>query len=115
MNPPQHLKDPIPPKHTQPTLECDFEAYAHYLEDSDLTENEKRQILEALWNIAVAFVDIGFGVHPGQQVCGKLEDNLSKASPTAPDGLYFDTRQIIENFMSVTDPKEEKDEEGVDA
>ena len=32
-----------------------------------MTVAEKREFLEALWSIIVAFVDLGFGIHPVQQ------------------------------------------------
>ncbi|WMS43117.1 hypothetical protein RDV64_01550 [Acuticoccus sp. MNP-M23] len=48
--------------------EFDVARYAALLEGSDLTEAQKGQFLEALWSIIVAFVDLGFGVHPLQQV-----------------------------------------------
>ena len=49
------------------TIDCAL--YEKYLQDSDMNEEEKRQFLEALWNIIVGLVDLGFGVHPLQQVC----------------------------------------------
>jgi len=59
------------------TLTIDYELYERYLEDSDLNEAQKRQFLDALWSIIVSFVDLGFGVHPLQQVnsdrCGQME------------------------------------------
>ena len=52
-------------------LSFDYEEYAPYLEDSDLTEEQKREFLETLWNIMVSFVDLGFGIHPIQQASGQ--------------------------------------------
>lgn len=49
----------------------DYEEYAPYLEDSDLTEEQKREFLETLWSIMVSFVDLGFGIHPVQQASGQ--------------------------------------------
>lgn len=48
--------------------EFDVERYSALLEGSDLTEAQKGQFLEALWSVIVAFVDLGFGVHPSQVV-----------------------------------------------
>ena len=45
-------------------ISIDYERYAHYLENEALSEAQKRAFLETLWNIIVAFVDLGFGVHP---------------------------------------------------
>ncbi len=61
-------------------LEIDVEKYQAFLDDPSLTEDQKRQLIEALWSIIVAFVDLGFGVHPMQQVieqqgCGQNAKN----------------------------------------
>lgn len=54
-----------PPK--RPVITLDVSLYETYLEDSGMTDDQKRQFLEALWSIIVGFVDLGFGVHPVQQ------------------------------------------------
>ena len=46
-----------------PVVTVDYDLYAHYLEDSDLSEKEKREFLQMLWNIICEFVSLGFGVH----------------------------------------------------
>lgn len=51
-----------------PTLTIDWELYGKHLDESDLSDAEKREFLETLWSIVVSFVDLGFGVHPLQQV-----------------------------------------------
>ena len=56
-------------------LSIDYELYEQYLENSDLTETQKRDFLEALWSIIVNFVDLGFDVHPLQQVCEQKSKN----------------------------------------
>lgn len=59
-----------------PALTIDYELYEQYLDDSDLSEAQKREFLETLWNIIVSFVDLGFGVHPLQQAASdKCEQN----------------------------------------
>lgn len=66
-----------PPINTRPaskSLEVDFALYEHWLEDDDLTEDEKRDFLEALWSIIVSFVDLGWGVHPASEFCGKRQN-----------------------------------------
>ena len=50
-------------------LSIDFELYEQLLEDSDLSEEQKREYIETLWSIVVSFVDLGFNIHPVQQVC----------------------------------------------
>ena len=54
-----------------PTLTIDWDAYLPFFEDDDISEEDKHEMIEALWAIVVSFVDLGFGVHPVQQVCGQ--------------------------------------------
>lgn len=61
----------------------DAARYEHFLEEMDLTDEQKRALLEALWSIIVGFVDLGFGVHPVQQSCGQ---NAQDDSATADQG-----------------------------
>lgn len=52
------------------SLVFDPQAYLHFLEDCDWTEDQKREFIEALWQIVVSFVDLGFELHPVQRVIG---------------------------------------------
>ncbi|WP_208348946.1 hypothetical protein [Pseudaestuariivita rosea] len=75
-----------------PKLTLDWEAYLPLLEDEDIPDDQKRELIETLWSIVVAFVDLGFGIHPVQQSCGELEDLLANEAPdlvswTKTDGL----------------------------
>jgi hypothetical protein len=60
----------------KPSLEIDTAKYQAYLDDPSLTDAQKEEIMQALWSIIVAFVDLGFGVHPVQEVCGKPQQVL---------------------------------------
>lgn len=55
-----------------PTLELDWEVYAQALEGSNLSDDEKRELIEIMWSIVVSFVDLGYGVHPVQQACEQV-------------------------------------------
>lgn len=67
----------------RPVVTFDAARYEHFLEEMDLTDEQKRALLEALWSIIVGFVDLGFGVHPVQQSCGQ---NAQDDSATAGQG-----------------------------
>lgn len=69
------------------TLRIDVERYQHMLDEPGLTEEQKRQALEALWSIIIAFVELGYGVHPAQEVCGKDEKSSEEQDKNAPDAL----------------------------
>lgn len=50
-----------------PPLRFDVDEYRKYIEDEDLTEAQAEELLGAIWAVMVAFVDLGFGIHPVQQ------------------------------------------------
>ncbi len=53
------------------SLTVDVEKYQAFLDGSGMTDAQKEDFLQALWVIIVNFVDLGFEVHPAQEVCGK--------------------------------------------
>lgn len=55
---------------SRPCVKLDVALYEEYLSDWDLSDEEKIEFLQALWSIIVAFVDLGFGIHPVQQAMG---------------------------------------------
>lgn len=59
-----------------PSVEIDVAKYQAYLDDPSLSDAEKEEIIKALWSIMMTFVDLGFGLHPAQEVCGKLGSAL---------------------------------------
>ncbi|WP_317960995.1 hypothetical protein [Phaeobacter inhibens] len=59
------------PETAPPRLTIDWEAYLPFLENEDISEEHKHELIEALWSIMVSFVDLGFGIHPVQLACGK--------------------------------------------
>lgn len=61
-----------------PALTMDWEEFAHHLEDSDLSDDQKREFIETLWSIVVAFVDLGFDVRSSDNdpvACGQVTEN----------------------------------------
>lgn len=68
------MTDKIPqfnPETAPPSLTIDWDVYLPFFEDDDISEEDKYELIEALWSIVVSFVDLGFGVHPTQRVCGQ--------------------------------------------
>ena len=68
-------------------LEIDLDHYQSYLDDPSLSADQREEIIGALWMIISAFVELGFGVHPAQQACGKPQTSLdrwAKSESTKP-------------------------------
>ncbi|WP_127145217.1 hypothetical protein [Pelagibacterium montanilacus] len=51
-----------------PSIEIDTAKYQKYLDDPTLSDEQREEIIQALWSIITVSVDLGFGVHPAQQV-----------------------------------------------
>ena len=89
-------------------ITVDYEKYEHFLETADLSEDQKRQFIDALWQIIVSFVDLGFGVHPAQQAqntCGQLRNNSPKSLSTAGNEVEWDSKFLNKNFQGAAAPE----------
>lgn len=49
----------------------DVEKYQSWLDGSDFSDEQKEEFLQSLWSMVVSFVELGFGVHPLQEICGQ--------------------------------------------
>lgn len=94
-------------------VEFDLEKYRHYLEDEDLSEKQKLELLHALWMIMTSFVDLGFSIHPVQQACGQIEEPDLLPDSRDDDALYSQMKSCIRNFRGAAQLSEHRDEEGV--
>jgi len=89
-------------------IQLDLEKYTPFLEDNTISDEDKIALVEALWNITVSFVKLGYGVHPVQQakaarqsrekLCGQFSKNGSKSPLSLPFRVDLEGRSIIENF-----------------
>lgn len=79
----------------------DYERYERFLEDADLSEDQKHEFLQTLWGIVVSFIDLGFGVHPAQQAkanCGQGEKTQSGAPKSAKNTVSSKHIDLNSNF-----------------
>lgn len=86
-------------EHSRPALTLDVAQYEEYLKDCDLTEAQKQEFLQVLWNTIVMFVSMGFGVEPTQQACGELAEIAIEDSP---DSLNAIESGLAANFKKTT-------------
>jgi hypothetical protein len=84
----------------RPIVTVDVEKYQRFLDETDMTEEQKAEFLQALWSIIVTFVELGFGVHPLQEVCGK---GGQAAIPAASDAFNQVNSAEPENARKLTD------------
>lgn len=58
-------RTPGPPRALEDRL---LEEYGSDLDGDDITDEQKKAFLLALWQIMVAFVDLGFSIKPGDKL-----------------------------------------------
>ena len=66
-----------------------------------MSDEEKRVFLETLWSILMQFVDLGFGIHPVQEPCGKVSKN--------PRNLPISTSDTVECGPTTMNKTKEND------
>jgi len=67
-DPQDHAKPPVP------ALRFDWADWLPYLEDQDVPEEQKRVLIETLWGIVVAFVDLGWQLNTSPESSGEALD-----------------------------------------
>lgn len=76
--------DPPEQPDTSQCLTLDLDHYQTYLDDPQISDDDKRALIKALWSIIITFVDLGFGIHPAQQtdaeICGQVDPAQNPAS-----------------------------------
>lgn len=62
-----------PPTNTAAIVEFDPQDFVHHLEGLELSDEQADELIRALAEIMLAFVDLGFGIAPSQKSCGQQE------------------------------------------
>ena len=95
-------------QHAPAPLPLDADKYRPYLEEFDLTEDQKDELLLTLWHILRTFVDIGFGLDSVQMIFPAM---VEKARAGSVDPLEETIGTEPFNQAALTHKtKEERDE-----
>ena len=71
-----------PTAHPTPSVQFNWQDWLPYLADTDLTDDQKQEMIETLWSIVLAFVDLDWDVTDApKETCGQVLD--LKAALTA--------------------------------
>ncbi|MEM9375589.1 MAG: hypothetical protein AAGA72_05175 [Pseudomonadota bacterium] len=97
---------PTPAKKKPFSVEVDFERYAPLLDDPNLSEDQKREFLQAVWSIVTAFVDLGFDVGPVKTGCGKHAETRGNQTVSASSPVYLKHRKLMKEFIAADGEKE---------
>ena len=103
-------QSPAPSSASGPAaITVDYEAYAHFLDGSELSEDQKQALLQSLWNIVVGFVSLGFDVHPAypdrspdRNACGQVSKDGAADPDPKPDAVSWINPQLIYEFESAS-------------
>lgn len=91
------------------SLTLDIAYYQALLDEEDMEPDQKRELIETLWSIVVAFVDLGFGAHPVQQA-----QAAAGAGNQSEEQLRYAVRDFIAVHRKEDSEHEEKKEESVE-
>ena len=69
---PRNPIQPVDPDR-QKGLSIDRALYRRTLEHTELSDDDKEAFIEALWNIMVAFFDLGFRLNPLPEIRGEID------------------------------------------
>lgn len=78
------------------TVSINLEAYLPYFEDCDISEQDKLELLKALYAIMASFIDLGFSIEPG--ACGQEPEKLDQSTQALRDHVYSSHHNHRETF-----------------
>ena len=83
---PHYLK--LPTKHKPPRVSIDYQRYKEMLDDTDLTQDQRKEFIETLWAIIVECITMGVEVLPFDDPSNTLhEDKNNKSLVSNPSDM----------------------------
>ncbi|MBB4124091.1 hypothetical protein [Martelella radicis] len=82
----------------RPTVQVDVGLYQSYLDNTNMSQAQKEEFLQAMWSIILGFVDLGWEVHPVQEACGQNDETNDPPPESKPERLYSENSKIAETF-----------------
>lgn len=95
-----------------PSISIDWDFYAEFLKDVNMSDDERLEFLQALVSIVIGFVDLGFNVHPAQlatkdaiekkQTCESIVDTAPSSAPDVLNSVHAnkESEKCIETARS---------------
>lgn len=104
---------------SQPGMKIDFSRYLPILDDDDISDEDKRALLEALWSITLSFVRLGWGKNAAQQalasrqmreiVCGQAPLSSRDGGDESAIMIKCEDQDLVEEFtIAVAGPSQEE-------
>ncbi len=83
-------------------MPLDISKYTRFVEGFDLSGKQKRELIQAVWQIMESFVDRGWGIHPLQQGSGKAIDKDCLGRPSSIESQDSNSKTFIGKSVSPT-------------
>ena len=88
----------------QLVVEVDVRKYLEHTRELDLSEDQQVQLLQAMWQIMKAFVDVGFKIHPVQHALeARHRDNNCGEHPNSQPEHAPSLSEVIECLIAEND------------
>ena len=81
-------------------LTLDVDLYQGYLDDPELSTQQREEMLQALWTAICCFVDLGYKIEP-QENCGQPTCAKSTAADDPRNVLISDEHTISKTFKAI--------------
>jgi hypothetical protein len=78
----------------------DYDYYLTFLEKSDAPIEQKRELIEILFNIMMGFADIAFGLSAAQNTCGQPLQTDSGNQLSAKSMIKLEDQPTIKQFKN---------------
>ncbi len=86
---------------TRRALQLDLDKYQSRLDDPNETDGDKAVLIKALWEIVVAFVDLGYRVEAlDAESCGQFENPVAKSMGPSQTAVKSPDTQITKGAAS---------------
>lgn len=95
------------------TLYFDPCYYLPDLEDEDISEDQKLELIRTLYAIVQAFIDLGFKVDFADAPCGKEQNSEPLAPQCLRDHVYSNHHKTLKNSHSDTAKPAEAEQKGI--
>lgn len=101
------------PRKIRNTVSVDLEVYLPLLEDTNTPDDQKMELLRALYAIMASFVDLGFTLET--EPCGQSQKERLQTSNALRDHVNSTHRNFIERFENAAGSDANAAAEGVEA
>ncbi len=100
-------------RRTRNAVSVDLEAYMPLLQDENTSDDQKLELLRALYAIMASFVDLGFSLEG--RPCGQPEKEPDPSAKALGDHVYSSHRNFIERFEDAAGRNASASDKGVEA